>query len=218
MADAPDMPKLTSTGLASLLCARICHDLVSPISALGTALEVLDDPENPDMHADALDLVKLSANQASAKLQYLRIAFGVGGSAPGVMGLDMVRELVDGLYGNGKVEVRFAGSASQLSKDHVRVLLNLIMVAVQSVPRGGTVTITPTTEDKRTVLDLVAEGTKARLADDVARPLAGAMPEGGFDGRSIQPFYTGLLAREMKGRISAGVNGETVALRAELPG
>ena len=43
----PDNPlKLSASDLAALLCARVCHDLVSPISALGTALEVLDDERN----------------------------------------------------------------------------------------------------------------------------------------------------------------------------
>ena len=217
MTDSADTPKLTSTGLAALLCARICHDLVSPISALGTALEVLEDPDNPDMHEDALELVKLSAGQASSKLQYLRLAFGAGGSAPGVMGIDHVKELVEGLYGDSKVDVSFAGSEQELSKDHVRLLLNLIMVAVQSVPRGGTVVVTPTTHESAVEITLVAEGPKARLADDVARPLGGAMPEDGFDGRSIQPFYAALLARELRGKLGAGVSGETVTLRAELP-
>ena len=40
------------------MCARICHDLVSPIGALGAALEVLSDESNADMHDDAMDLVK----------------------------------------------------------------------------------------------------------------------------------------------------------------
>ena len=217
MTDSVDSPKLTPSGLAALLCARICHDLVSPVAALGTALEVLDDKDNPDMHSDALDLIKLSAGQASAKLQYLRLAFGAGGSAPGVIGMDQVRELVDGLYGEGKVEVGFSGDMAELSKDHVRLLLNLIMMAVQAVPRGGQVDVVPARDNGSVALTLTATGHKARLADDVARPLAGAMPEGGFDGRSIQPFYTGLLARELKGKVTAGVDGETVTFRAVMP-
>ena len=207
--------KLTPSGLAALLCARICHDLVSPVSALGTALEVLGDEDNPDMHADALDLVKLSAAQASAKLQYLRLAFGAGGSAPGVIGLDQVRGLVDGLYGEGKVEVRISDDLGTLSKDAVRLLLNLVMLAVGAVPRGGSVHVRRGREAH--VIELVSEGPKARLADDVARPLRGGAPAGGFDGRSIQPFYTNLLAREMGGRVGAETEGDTVVFRAELP-
>ena len=72
--------KLTASDLAALLCARICHDLVSPIGALGAALEVFDDDDNLDMRDDAIDLIRLSARQASAKLQFLRLAFGAGGS------------------------------------------------------------------------------------------------------------------------------------------
>ena len=212
-------PALTASGLAALLCARICHDLVSPISALGTALEVLDDADNPDMHGDALDLIKLSAGQASAKLQYLRLAFGAGGSAPGVIGLDQVRELVDGLYGDGKVTVSLGDDIGELSKDSVRLLLNMVMMAVGAVPRGGSVEARRSEDGTRQILELVASGPKARLADDVAKPLRGGMPESGFDGRSIQPFYASLLAREMGGRLVAeAVDPETVRFRAELPG
>ena len=211
-------PALTASGLAALLCARICHDLVSPISALGTALEVLGDADNPDMHGDALDLIKLSAGQASAKLQYLRLAFGAGGSAPGVIGLDQVRELVEGLYGDGKVSVTIHDDLGELSKDSVRLLLNMVMMAVGAVPRGGTVEAHRSEDGARQILELVSTGPKARLADDVAKPLRGGMPESGFDGRSIQPFYASLLAREMGGKLTADVDGETVRFRADLPG
>ena len=97
--------KLTPAGLSAQMCARLAHDLISPIAALGTAIEVLDDPENSDMHADALDLVKLSARQASGKLQFLRLAFGAGGSAPGVVAVEQLKTLTDGIYGDAKAEL-----------------------------------------------------------------------------------------------------------------
>jgi len=76
-----------------------------PIAALGTAIEVLDDPDNVDMHGDAIELVKLSARQASGKLQFLRLAFGAGGSAPGVIAVDELKKLTDGIYGDAKAEI-----------------------------------------------------------------------------------------------------------------
>lgn len=209
--------KLTPAGLSAMMCARICHDLVSPIGALGTALEVLSDDANADMHPDAMDLVRLSAGQASAKLQYLRLAFGAAGSAPGIMSVAELIKLSDGIYGDGKVDLVWDVKTDTLEKSAARLLLNLIMLAVQSVPRGGTVTITPISTDAGVTLSLSATGPKARLADAVPITLAGKAPADGFDGRTIQPFYAGMMVREAKGTITTGIDGETVTFIANLP-
>lgn len=210
-------PKLTPSGLAALLCGRICHDLVSPIAALTTALEVLDDPDNPDMHEDAISLIKLSSRQASGKLQFLRLAFGAGGSAPGVMGLEMLKGLVDGLYEDGKVEILWNSNVESVSKSIARLLLNMTMVAVQAIPRGGQLNIHIEENNGVTKLTHQAVGPKARLAETVSLTLSGKAPGDGFDGRSIQPFYTGMIARELKGRVEAEIQDETVTFRANLP-
>lgn len=204
--------KLSPADLAALLCARICHDLVSPISALGTALEVLDDDSNADMHEDALDLVRLSARQASGKLQFLRLAFGAGGSAPGEIGGAMLKTLVEGIYGDAKADIIWDMSRDNLSKSEARLLLNMVMMAVQSVPRGGSVTITA---DEQIIL--IAKGPRARLDDAVVRTLSGRAPEDGFDGRSIQPFYTGMIARELNGRVDSSIDGDVVTFSAVIP-
>lgn len=204
--------KLSPADLAALLCARVCHDLVSPISALGTALEVLDDEGATDMHGDALDLVRLSARQASGKLQFLRLAFGAGGSAPGEIGRDMLIALVDGIYGGGKAEIVWDPSVDTLNKSEARLLLNMTMMAVQSVPRGGRVTIAAGQD-----IVLTAKGPKARLDAAVERTLSGRAPEDGFDGRTIQPFYTGMIARELKTSVDASIIDETVTFSAHIP-
>ena len=86
---------LMATDLASLISSRICHDLISPIGALNTAIEVLDDTSSEEMHEDALRLIKLAASQASAKLSYLRIALGSNSTSKGVMNLEKLKFLTD---------------------------------------------------------------------------------------------------------------------------
>lgn len=204
------------TDLAALLCARICHDLISPVGALGTALEVLDDQANVDMHEDALDLVRLSARQASAKLQFLRLAFGAGTSAPGRIGKSTLTDLIDGIYKDGKATVSWGQAPDELEKVHARLLLNMVMMAVQAIPRGGDVVISVANSGSLQITT-EATGTKARLDAAVPRTLSGQAPEDGFDGRTIQPFYTGLIVRELKGKIDSRINGETVTFQAVLP-
>lgn len=210
-------PKLTPAGLSALMCARICHDLVSPVSALSTALEVLDDGDATDMHEDAMSLVRMSARQAAAKLQFLRMAFGAAGSAPGIIAVAELIKLVDGIYGEGKANIVWDAKVDGLDKAPARLLLNMVMLAVNAIPRGGEMVITPAETAEAVTLRIVATGPKARLSDAVSITLAGKAPEDGFDGRTIQPFYTGMMVREQRGKFSATIEGEAVTFAAVLP-
>lgn len=209
--------KLTPSNLAALMCARICHDLVSPIGALGAALEVLNDESNADMHEDAMDLVKTSAGQATNKLKYLRLAFGAGTSAPGTLGMQEVKSLVQDMYGEGKADIVWETELDGIEKNHGRLLLNLVMIALQSIPRGGELKISAVTKPEANIFELVATGPKARIYEEFQKTLAGKAPEDGFDGRTIQPFYAGMLVREMGGRIDTDLNEETARFSAFLP-
>lgn len=210
--------KLTPTSLAALLCARICHDLISPVGALGTAIEVLNDENNTDMHDDAMELVRNSSRQAGAKLRYLRLALGAGGSAAGIIATEEVKSLISEMYAEGKASISWDTTLDGLDKNNVRILLNLVMLAVQAIPRGGDVVISVNkTSDGTTRLDLAATGPKSRLDPSIEKALSGKSPEGGFDGRTIQPFYTGMMTREIGGVVSAEVEGESVNFRANIP-
>src|SRR5260370_22284148 len=74
--------------LAALLCSRLCHDLISPVGAIINGLEVMEEDKDEETKTFALDLIKKSATQASAKLQFCRLAFGAAGlrSPPHVLG------------------------------------------------------------------------------------------------------------------------------------
>jgi histidine phosphotransferase ChpT len=209
--------KLTPSSLAALLSARICHDLISPIGALGTAIEVLDDDANTEMHEDAMGLVRLSSKQAGAKLRFLRLAFGAGGSAPGIIGVDELKSLIADMYEGGKASINWGESVDGLEKNTARLLLNLTMLAVQAVPRGGEVMIRANQASGATTVHLAATGPKSRLDANVEKTLAGKAPEDGFDGRTIQPFYAGMIARELKGSVTTMVDGETVNFTAHIP-
>ncbi len=209
--------KLTPSSLAALLSARICHDLISPIGALGTAIEVLDDDSNTEMHDDAMGLVRLSSKQAGAKLRFLRLAFGSGGSAPGIVGVGELKTLIEDMYEGGKASISWADSLDGIEKNTARLLLNLTMLAVQAIPRGGDLVISATEASGATTLQLAATGPKSRLDANVEKTLAGKAPEDGFDGRTIQPFYAGMIARELKGSVTALVDGKTVNFTAHIP-
>ncbi|PWE16787.1 hypothetical protein DDZ18_11360 [Marinicauda salina] len=207
----------TAADLAALLCARLCHDLVSPVSALGAALSVFDDENAVDMRDDAVELMRTGARQAQAKLEYARLAFGAAGSKPGVIEMAEIRRLADAMFGDHKPELVWKDEADGLDKPAARVLLNLIWLGVDAAPRGGTVTIEAKTQsDGGARLRLVAAGPKVRLDPAYGEALEGRAPENGYDGRSIQPYYAGLIAREFGGRASAHADEERVEFTALL--
>lgn len=208
---------LLATDLASLISSRICHDLISPIGALNTAIEVLDDTESKEMHEDALKLIKLAASEASAKLSYLRIALGTNSTSKGVMNLDELKLITENMFNTEKFSFNWDVSEIKLEKSIARILLNILMLAIQSIPRGGKVTIK--IEEKSDKLKLVtsANGIKSRLDKQTEDAFKGILPSEEIDGRVIQSFFTGILIDNLNGRIEAFKTDGNVIFNVTIP-
>lgn len=208
---------LLATDLASLISSRICHDLISPIGALNTAIEVLDDTESKEMHEDALKLIKLAASEASAKLSYLRIALGTNSTSKGVMNLDKLKLITENMFNTEKFSFNWDVSEIKLEKSIARILLNILMLAIQSIPRGGKVTIK--IEEKYDKLKLVtsANGIKSRLDKQTEDAFKGIIPSEEIDGRVIQSFFTGILIDNLNGRIEAFKTDGNVIFNVTIP-
>ncbi len=130
---------LESLDLAALLCSRVCHDVISPVGAIVNGLEVLEDDNDLSMREFALELIGKSARQASARLQFARLAFGAAGSAGASIDLGDAEQVARGMFQDDKIS--FAWSAPRLlfPKNRVKLLLNLIMIAITAIPRGGSI-------------------------------------------------------------------------------
>jgi histidine phosphotransferase ChpT len=210
-----DIVEMEASALASLVCARLCHDLVGPVSAIGAALDVLEDEDAEDMREDAMALLRESANAAWARLEFTRLAFGAGGSAPGQIEAGELERVVAGMFEKSKSDIVWAGGGETLEKSSARVLLNLVLLGVEALPRGGSVTveILPDGTEHR----VVCEGTRARLSPAATAALEGVAADGAFDARSIQPYFAGLLARQAGGSVHAVVEEDRVELYADVP-
>lgn len=179
---------------AALLVSRVCHDLVSPVGAVVNGLEVLEDETDAAMRADALRLVASSAEQAAARLQFARLAYGAVGSAGAELDLSEVARIVEGLLKGGKVELQWQAYPLNWPKDWAKLLMNTVLVAADCLPRGGTVKVETSADPASPSFTVVATGTVARQSVEAERALLGE-PGGGLDGRSIQPYLTYQLSR-----------------------
>ncbi len=209
---------LTAPDLAALMCARICHDLIGPVGAITSAVSVIDDPDAADMRDDAIRLVRESSENARAKLEFCRLAFGAGGSAPGVIEMSMLQRLTGAMYAGAKAELVWKIEGGGLEKRAARVLLNLILLAMESAPRGGEVRIEASESGGGARLRVVAKGPRAKLLNASREAFEGLPPADGFDGRTIQPFYVYLIVQEVDGRLEAHTDEDHVELTALVPG
>jgi|SRR5262245_24226169 len=197
---------------AALLVSRVCHDLVSPIGAVVNGLEVLEDETDMAMRADALRLVAASAEQAAARLQFARIAFGAAGSAGAELDLAEVGRIMAGLFKGGKVELDWQAQAVNWPKDWAKLIMNTVLVAGDCLPRGGKVSV-ETGDAAAPGFRIRAAGTIARITPEAERALAGE-PGTALDGRSIQPYLTHQLGKALNARLTVAPGEGEVLIAA----
>ena len=205
---------VTALDLGALLCSRVCHDVISPVGAIVNGLEVLEDEGAADMRDVALDLIAKSARQASARLQFTRLAFGAAGSAGARLDLGDAEQVVRPVIEDGRTRVEWTLPRELLPKNRVKLLLNLVLLAVATIPRGGTIKVSATGEGDAVGFVLASTGTSPRIPAGLEALVSGAAPEGGLDAHSVQPFYAGMLARDCGLAIRFALDGETVTLTA----
>jgi histidine phosphotransferase ChpT len=200
--------------LAALLCSRVCHDVISPVGAIANGLEVLESEKDPDMRGFAMDLIKKSTGVASARLQFCRLAFGAAGSAGASIDTGDAEQVARGLVGgDDKIKLVWNATRSLLPKNKVKLILNLVLIASQTVPRGGVVEVSIDGAENEMTFKVTATGHNAKLQSHTPHLLAGE-PENGVDGHGIQAFYTGLVAREAHLKLSAESEDGKVTLTA----
>jgi histidine phosphotransferase ChpT len=140
-------------------------------------------------------MISSSAAQALARIQFMRIAFGAAGSAGAELDLGEIGRLIAGLLEGGKVKLEWQTPHAYWPKDWAKLLMNAALLGADSLPRGGTVTVTAGEDAKAPSFKVVAAGTVARLSEDVAQILKGEQVQGPVDARAIQPHLTYRLSR-----------------------
>ncbi|MBS0280567.1 MAG: histidine phosphotransferase [Proteobacteria bacterium] len=197
---------------SALMVSRVCHDLVGPLGAVVNGLEVLEDENDAAMRDDAIKLVTSSANQALARIQFMRIAFGAAGSAGAELDLGEIGRLIQGLLEGGKVKLEWNVPQAYWGKDWAKLLMNATLLGADSLPRGGVVTVAAGADPQAPTFKVVATGLNARIADDVVRALKGEPLDGPVDARGIQPQLTFRLAQAVKTGLSVAARDGSVEI------
>jgi len=210
-------PNLTLTGpdLAALLCSRVCHDIISPVGAINNGLELLDEG---GADADAMDLIRTSALNASVRLKFARLAFGASGSVGASIDTgEAERAAKDFAAAEKKAEVSWTGPRAIIPKNRVKLLLNLFLVAYGSIPRGGNIDVVLENPDLDAKFTITTKGRLMRVPPKFAEICSGTLEEA-VDAHSIQPYYTVLLADESGMELSYKATPEELTFIATMRG
>ena len=199
--------------LAALLCSRVCHDLISPVGAIVNGLEVLDDNPKPEDREFALDLIRKSAKTASARLQFCRLAFGAAGSSGAQIDLGDAQTMARGHLEDSKTTIAWNLPRLLLPKNKVKLLLNMLVIAQQAIPRGGVLTVDAVGEGDAMGFRVAASGLNARMPQNIADLLSSGHASA-IDAHAVQPYYTRLLAQSCGLRVVLAPEGEAVVVTA----
>ena len=180
--------------LAALMCSRVCHDLINPVGAIVNGLEVFDSSSKEDDREFALDLIRKSARSTSARLQFCRIAYGAAGSAGSQIDLGEAQKITRGHLEDDRTRIVWNLPHLLIAKNRVKLLLNMLVIAQQAIPRGGELTVDPVGEGEAMGFRIRASGSHAREPQNVAAQLT-VENAGGVTAHGVQPYYTALLAQ-----------------------
>lgn len=193
--------------LAALIASKICHDVISPVGAIYNGIEILNDDDDAASESYALSVIKNVTQQASARLQFARFAFGAAGSAGAEIELDTARQISEGLVDGNKHNLIWKGSAGTLPKNQVKLLLNMVACAVTALPRGGEITVDIVGDHPKVDFVLRCRGRGARPPQYLSEFVDGTA-NFDIDAMSIQAYYAWRLAQETGMSLSYAVNDD----------
>ncbi|MGH6853552.1 MAG: histidine phosphotransferase ChpT [Methylocella sp.] len=201
--------------LAALLCSRVCHDVIGPVGAIINGLEMLDEEQSAEMRGFALELIKKSAGQASARLQFCRLAFGAAGAAGASIDTSDAATAARGLFGSERMELEWNVAPLRMPKNKVKLILNLCLIAAAAIPRGGVIEVTLWGAEETARITVAAKGANAKLAGHLPLLLAGTPDHPPAGPQDIQAYYAGLVAKAANMTLTVAADADRVSIDAK---
>lgn len=154
---------MSECDLAELLCARLCHDLINPVSAVGNGMELLG-MAVPDGFED-MDMLNDSARAALAALTFFRLAFGPSErEGEAYASAKLARIASDHLVRN-RLELTLPQTGPDLPRPAAQLVLVMLLAGVSAAPYGGTVALAPPLLEPLTLVVTVS-GDRVGFATD----------------------------------------------------
>lgn len=204
---------VTPVDFASLLCSKLCHDLLSPVGALNNGLELLDDETDDVMRARVFELLHDSARTSANKLKFFRLAFGAAGGFGDMVDTREARQAIEGLVADNKrIDFNWIVEAERLPKAAIKVVLNLALIASEALIRGGTLSIGGEENDGHVEVVLQIEGQRIVLDPELRATLTDGPRPDGVTPRTAAAYLVHEIVREAGGSVLVSEPAETVMI------
>lgn len=188
--------------LASLLCSRLCHDLLSPVGAMNNGLELLADEHDPEMRQRCMDLLAESARSAADKLKFFRLAFGAAGGFGSEVDPREAKAVIEPLVtASGRTTLEWAVPDGLMPKRAVKILLNLVLLANDALVRGGTLFVGAESRENEQEIVIRANGPKIVMDGAIRDTLTGGMEPSMVDSRTAAAWMVVNLAKRGGGLV-----------------
>ncbi len=210
---------MNAVDLASLLCSRLCHDLLSPVGALNNGIELLADEQDPEMRERCLELLAESARASANKLKFFRLAFGAGGGFGDEIDTHEAKGALEGLYGPEKrIELGWIVAGERLPKGAVKLLLNLAMIAGDALVRGGRLDVGAERSEQSIEMVIRAEGPRVLVDPTLRETIVKGASGGTVEPRAAGAWLAHMLAAEAGGSIQlSDASSELLLIGVTLP-
>ena len=181
--------------LASLLCSRLCHDLLSPVGAMNNGLELLADEHDPEMKQRCMDLLAESAKAAADKLKFFRLAFGAAGGFGDEVDPAEAKAVIEPLVtASGRTVLEWAIPVGFMPKRAIKILLNLVLLANDALVRGGTLFVGAESRNGEQEIVIRANGPRIVMDAPIRDALAGNLDPSMIDSRTAAAWMARNLA------------------------
>jgi histidine phosphotransferase ChpT len=202
---------LDPVSLSALLASRLCHDLINPVGALGSGLDVLDDSSmDAGMKDAAIDLIRSGGEKSIALLKYARMAYGAAGGHGAQIQVEEAEFILRDLYKWAKAALEWRLAPGLMAKNRVKTILILAHAAADCAPRGGVVSVSGANGD----FLIEARGPRLILQDDLVAALQGETDD--IKPKFAPAYLAGLMARESGGGVEAALTDDSVRFSARF--
>ena len=212
------MTDTAALDLASLLCSRLCHDMLSPVGALSNGLELLRDEKDPEMRRRCMELLEQSAKASADKLKFFRLAFGAAGGFGQMVSVSEARDLITALIGDsGRIELDWKVPSAELPKAAVKTLLNLAAIGLEALVRGGTLEVGAEMTGEASEIVIRAVGPRIAFDRTIGQALDGSLPPADLSSRTAPAAMIHRLAASTGGGVQWHHGEDALVMGAVLP-
>ncbi len=186
---------------AALLCSRLCHDLISPVGAISNGIEILADEDDEAMRQEVMKLLESSAAQTSNRLKFYRLAFGAAGGIGSQVPMRDARNAAVSLFDSAPINLTWNSEVGELDKNAVKILLNMILVASESLIRGGDLMVNISVKSDKALIEVTVRADRVIFQDKAKEMICGEAEEMEMDPKIAPAYLAANVAKQIDAKI-----------------